>query len=160
MKNKVKKRTNGHYIQIEMEQLKSKIPLVVEMEDLLLQLEANSISDFETKINALTKFTNPMASANAFGKEPEYKRLLELETLIDGKLSSGDLTKTKDLKNSIITEVIEKNTEYYTPSELSVKKVLEGVMQTFNSLNLEERRQVAFSHLNEIKYTPFSELRF
>jgi len=160
MKNKVKKRTNGHYIQIEMEQLKSKIPLVVEMEDLLLQLEANSISDFETKINALTKFTNPMASANAYSKATEYVRLLELETLIDGKLSSGDLTKTKDLKNSIITEVIEKNTEYYTPSELSVKKVLEGVMQTFNSLNLEERRQVAFSHLNEIKYTPFSELRF
>ena len=160
MKNKVKKRTNGHYIQIEMEQLKSKIPLVVEMEDLLLQLEANSISDFETKINALTKFTNPMASANAYLKATEYVRLLELETLIDGKLSSGDLTKTKDLKNSIITEVIEKNTEYYTPSELSVKKVLEGVMQTFNSLNLEERRQVAFSHLNEIKYTPFSELRF
>ena len=157
--NKVK-RKNGHLIQVELEQLKSKIPLVVEMEDLLLQLEANSISDFETKINALTKFTNPMASANAFGKEPEYKRLLELETLIGGKLSSGDLTKTKDLKNSIITEVIEKNTEYYTPSELSVKKVLEGVMQTFNSLNLEERRQVAFSHLNEIKYTPFSELRF
>ena len=160
MKNKVKKRTNGHYIQIEMEQLKSKIPLVVEMEDLLLQLEANSISDFETKINALTKFTNPMASANAYSKATEYVRLLELETLIGGKLSSGDLTKTKDLKNSIITEVIEKNTEYYTPSELSVKKVLEGVMQTFNSLNLEERRQVAFSHLNEIKYTPFSELRF
>ena len=160
MKNKVKKRTNGHYIQIEMEQLKSKIPLVVEMEDLLLQLEANSISDFESKINALTKFTNPMASANAYLKATEYVRLLELETLIDGKLSSGDLTKTKDLKNSIITEVIEKNTEYYTPSELSVKKVLEGVMQTFNSLNLEERRQVAFSHLNEIKYTPFSELRF
>ena len=157
--NKIK-RKNGHHIQVELDQLKSKIPLVVEMEDLLLQLEANSISDFETKINALTKFTNPMASANAYSKATEYVRLLELETLIDGKLSSGDLTKTKDLKNSIITEVIEKNTEYYTPSELSVKKVLEGVMQTFNSLNLEERRQVAFSHLNEIKYTPFSELRF
>ena len=157
--NKVK-RKQGYHIQVELEQLKSKIPLVVEMEDLLLQLEANSISDFETKINALTKFTNPMASANAYSKATEYVRLLELETLIGGKLSSGDLTKTKDLKNSIITEVIEKNTEYYTPSELSVKKVLEGVMQTFNSLNLEERRQVAFSHLNEIKYTPFSELRF
>ena len=158
--SKIKKRTNGHLVQIELEALRKAVPLLVEMQDLLEQLESKSISEFETTINKLTKFTNPMASANAFGKEPEYKRLLELETLIDGKLSSGDLTKTKDLKNSIITEVIEKNTEYYTPSELSVKKVLEGVMQTFNSLNLEERRQVAFSHLNEIKYTPFSELRF
>ena len=101
--NKVKKRTNGHYIQVEIEQLKSKIPFVVEMEDLLLQLEADSIADFETKINALTKFTNPMASANAFGKEPEYKRLLELETLIDGKLSSGDLNKSKDLQSYLIS---------------------------------------------------------
>ena len=160
MKNKVKKRTNGHYIQIEMEQLKSKIPLVVEMEDLLLQLEANSISDFETKINALTKFTNPMASANAFGKEPEYKRLLELETLIDGKLSSGDLNKSKELKSALISGVIEKHTEYYTPGELTTKKTLEKLMQEFNKLSTENRQHIGFNRNSELAWTMYSELRF
>ena len=160
MKNKVKKRTNGHYIQIEMEQLKSKIPLVVEMEDLLLQLEANSISDFESKINALTKFTNPMASANAYLKATEYVRLLELETLIDGKLSSGDLNKSKDLKSSVIASVIEKHTEYYTPAELTTKKTLEKLMQEFNKLSTENRQHIGFNRNSQLAWTMYSELRF
>ena len=158
--NKVKKRTNGHYIQIEMEQLKSKIPLVVEMEDLLLQLEADSIADFETKINALTKFTNPMASANAYSKATEYVRLLELETLIDGKLSSGDLNKSKELKSALISGVIDKHTEYYSPAELTTKKTLEKLMQEFNKLSTENRQHIGFNRNSQLAWTMYSELRF
>ena len=157
--NKVK-RKKDYEIQVELDQLKSKIPLVVEMEDLLLQLEANSISDFETKINALTKFTNPMASANAFGKEPEYKRLLELETLIDGKLSSGDLNKSKELKSALISGVIDKHTEYYSPAELTTKKTLEKLMQDFNKLSTENRQHIGFNRNSELAWTMYSELRF
>ena len=159
MKEKVKRR-NFHLTQVELGELKSKIKFVVEQEDLLLGLEANSISDFETKINALTKFTNPMASANAFGKEAEYKRLLELETLIDGKLSSKDLTKTKELKPPIIEKIIDKHTEFYTEDEQATKKTIETIMQTFNGLSIENRKQVVFNRSGELSYTPFSELRF
>ena len=70
------KRKNGHLIQVELEQLKQVVPLLVEQEDLLLQLEAKSIEDFEKNMNKLTGFTNAMVSANAFGKEAEYKRFL------------------------------------------------------------------------------------
>ena len=157
--NKVK-RKNGHLIQVELEQLKKVVPLLVEQEDLLLQLEANSIEDFEKNINALTGFTNATVSANAFGKEAEYKRLLELETLIDGKLSSKDLTKSKDLKSAVIAKIIDKHTEFYTPAELSAKKTLEDLMQTYNSLSIENRKQIGFNYSNELLYTPFSELRF
>mgnify|MGYP003634057915 FL=1 len=156
----VKKRENGHLIQVELEQLKKLVPLLVEQEDLLEQLEAKSIEDFETQINKLTNFTNATVSANAFGKEAEYKRLLELETLIDGKLSSKDLMKSKELKSSVIASVIDRNTEYYTPAELTAKKTLQDLMQTYNSLSLENRKHIAFNRSNELAFNIYSELRF
>jgi len=157
---KIKKRENGHLIQVELEQLKSVVTLLVEQEDLLEGLEAKSIEDFESQINKLTGFTNTTVSANAFGKEAEYKRLLELETLIDGRLSSRDLTKSKDLKSSVIASVIDKHTEFYSEEEQATKKTLETIMQTFNSLSLENRKQIAFNYSSELSYTPFSEFRF
>jgi len=157
--NKVK-RKNGHLIQVELEQLKKVVPLLVEQEDLLLQLEANSIEDFEKNINELTGFTNAIVSANAFGKEAEYKRLLELETLINGKLSSKDLMKSKELKSAVIAKVIDKHTEFYTPAELSAKKTLQDLMQTYNSLSLENRQHIAFNRSNELAFNIYSELRF
>ena len=154
------KRKNGHLIQVELEQLKKVVPLLVEQEDLLEQLEANSIEDFEKNINELTGFTNANVSANAFGKEAEYKRLLQLEMLIDCRLSSKDLTKSKDLKSAVISKIIDKHTEFYTEDEQATKKTIETIMQTFNGLSIENRKQVVFNRSGELSYTPFSELRF
>ena len=156
----VKKRENGHLIQVELEHLRKLAIMVAEMDDLLEGLEAKSIEDFEKNINELTGFTNAIISSAAFAKEDEYKRLLELEILIDGKLSSENLTKSKELKSSVIASVIDKHTEYYTPEELIAKQTLEKLMQTFNSLSLENRKHVAFRLNNELSFTPFSELRF
>ena len=154
------KRKNGHLIQVELEQLKKVVPLLVEQEDLLEQLEANSIEGFEKNINELTGFTNATVSANAFGKEAEYKRLLQLEMLIDCRISSKDLTKSKDLKSAVISKIIDKHTEFYTEDEQATKKTIETIMQTFNGLSIENRKQVVFNRSGELSYTPFSELRF
>ena len=157
---KIKKRENGHLIQVELEHLRKLAIMVAEMDDLLEELEAKSIEDFETKINKLTSFTNAMVSSAAFGKEDEYKRLLELEILIDGKLSSENLTKSKELKSSVIASVIDKHTEFYTEDEQATKQTLETIMNSFNSLTLESRKQIAFNRSGELSFTPFSELRF
>ena len=156
----VKKRENGHLIQVELAEIKKIVPLLVEQEDLLLQLEAKSIENFEKNINELTGFTNAMVSANAFGKEAEYKRLLELESLIDGKLSSKDLMKSKELKSSVIASIIDKHTEYYTPEELTAKNTLQDLMHTYNNLSLENRQQIGFNRSKELSFTIYSELRF
>ena len=157
--NKIKRKKN-YEIQVELDQLEKLVLLIVEKEDLLEQLESKSISEFETNINKLTGFTNPTASANAYSKATEYLRLLELEKLIDGKLSSTDLTSEKCLKRSVISGVINKHTEYYSPAELTTKKTLEKLMQEFNELSTENRKQVVFNRSGELSYTPFSELRF
>ena len=156
----VKKRENGHLIQVELEQLKKVAILVAEMDDLLVQLEATSIEDFESQINKLTNFTNATVSANAFGFEAEYKRLLQLEMLIDGRLCSSDLDKSKNLKSAVIAKVIDKHTEYYTPEELIAKNTLQDLMHTYNNLSLENRQQIGFNRSKELSFTIYSELRF
>ena len=156
----VKKRENGHLIQVELEHLRKLAIMVAEMDDLLEGLEAKSIEDFEKNINELTGFTNAIISSAAFAKEDEYKRLLELEILIDGKLFSRDLTKSKDLKSSVIASVIDKHTEYYSENEYATKKILEDLMQTYNSLSLENRQHIAFNRSNELAFNIYSELRF
>ena len=157
--NKIKRKKN-YEIQVELDQLEKLVLLIVEKEDLLEQLESKSISEFETNINKLTGFTNPTASANAYSKATEYLRLLELEKLIDGKLSSTDLTSEKCLKRSVISGVIDKHTEYYSPGELTTKKTLEKLMQEFNKLSTENRQHIGFNRNSELAWTMYSELRF
>ncbi len=157
---KIKKRENGHFIQTEIAELKELIPFVVEMDDLLEQLEAKSVADFEANINKLTGFTNALVSANAFGKEKEFLRLLALEVIIGTRLSSKDLDKSKNLKSAVISKIIDKHTEFYTEDEQATKQTLETIMHSFNSLTLESRKQIAFNRSGELSYTPFSELRF
>jgi len=158
-KRKVKN-VNDQLINREITELKKLIVLVVETDDLLENLEVQSISEFENFINEKSGFVNAMMSATAYGKDTEYKRLLELEKLIDSRLTSKDLDGSKELKSSVIANITEKNTEYYSDAEMKAKKVLEKVMKDFNKLSYIERQQVVFSHSKELVYNPFSNLRF
>ena len=76
-KRKVKN-VNDQLINREITELKKLIVLVVETDDLLENLEVQSISEFENFINEKSGFVNAMMSATAYGKDTEYKRLLEL----------------------------------------------------------------------------------
>ena len=158
-KRKVKN-VNDQLINREITELKKLIVLVVETDDLLENLEVQSISEFENFINEKSGFVNAMMSATAYGKDTEYKRLLELEKQIDSRLTSKDLDGSKELKSSVIANITEKNTEYYSDAEMKAKKVLEKVMKDFNKLSYIERQQVVFSHSKELVYNPFSNLRF
>ena len=158
-KRKVKN-VNDQLINREITELKKLIVLVVETDDLLENLEVQSISEFENFINEKSGFVNAMMSATAYGKDTEYKRLLELEKLIDSRLTSKDLDGSKELKSSVIANITEQNTEYYSDAEMKAKKVLEKVMKDFNKLSYIERQQVVFSHSKELVYNPFSNLRF
>ena len=156
----MKKRTNGYLVHQELEALRKAVPLLVEMQDLLEQLESKSISEFETTINKRSGFVNSLMSASAYGKEAEYSRLLELEKQINNRLTSEDLTKSKELKSSVIAKVIDSHTEYYSPAELTTKKTLEKLMQEFNKLSTENRQHIGFNRNSELAWTMYSELRF
>jgi hypothetical protein len=148
-----------HKIAVEIEELNKVVPLVVELQDLLIQLEAESIEDFENNVNALTQFTNPMVSASAFNLDIQYKRLLELEKLIDGRLASKDLNDSKELKSTLIASITEIHTSYYSAADLKLKKTLEEIMVKYNSLNQEQRQQIGLNMSNELIYNPFSNLK-
>jgi hypothetical protein len=158
-KKKVKT-VNDQAINREIAELKKLIVLVVETDDLLENLEVQSVSEFENFINEKSGFVNAMLSAQAYGKDAEYKRLLELEKLIDSRLTTADLDGSKELKSSVIANITDKHTEYYSDAEMKAKKVLEKVMKDFNALSHTERNQIGFSHSSELIYSPFSNLRF
>ena len=158
-KRKVKK-VNEHLFTREVAELNNVKILVVEFADLLKQLESSSIGEFEIKVNEKTKFTNPVLSASAFGLESQYKRLIELEKLIDNRLSADDLTASKELKSTLIANIREKHTEYYNDEELESKKLLESIIKSYNKLSQIQRQQIGFNRSYELVYSPFSELRF
>ena len=101
------KRQDQHLINVELNQLKDLIPLVKEYKSLLKELEVSSIAEFELKINERSGFVNASMSATAYGLEIPYKRLLEMQKSLDGKLSLEDLTPTNKLKPTIIEIVID-----------------------------------------------------
>ena len=156
--NKVKSK-NNHKLQVELDELRKVALLVVEQEDLLKKLEASSIEDFEKTINEKSGFVNSQLSATAYGFETEYNRLLQIRMLVANRLTSDDLTKSKDLKSAVISKIIEKHTVYFTDAEMLTKAVLDNLMQTFNNLSFNDRKQVAFTYTNEIQYAPFSSLK-
>ena len=143
MENKIKKIYQSR-IDAEVKELSKVIDLVVEHTDLLEQLDVKSIGELELKLNEKSGFVNAMMSATAFGKDAEYKRLLELEKLIDGRLSADDLNLNKQLKKRVLDKVRDKHIVYYTDNEIRIKDILDKIIQMHNSLSYENRKQIGY----------------
>ena len=153
------KHVNKAYIHRDVDALNKLVDSVVETNDLLEQLESKSISEFEKEINKKSGFVNSLMSATAYGKDAEYKRLLELEKLIKGKLSIEDLNAEKEIKSTLLDAIKEKHTTYYSTQEMKTKTILEKAMKEVNALSSLDRQQLAFNQSYELAYNPFSTLR-
>ena len=152
------KRINEHLTELDLNKLAKLIPLVTESENLLQSLGAKNIQEFELKINERSGFVNALMSAAAYGFEKEYKRLLELEKLIGGRLSKNDLTANNSLKNTITSKIKESHTEYFTDEDLNTKKALDEILKLHNSLNSDQRKNIGYNRTGELIYSPFSML--
>lgn len=153
------KKVNQHKVDIEIKDLFRIVDLVVEHSDLLKQLDSKSIAEFEFKINEKSGFVNAMMSATAFGKDAEYKRLLELEKQIDGRLSADDLNVNKGLKKRVTDAIRDKHVEYYTDNELRTKEILEKIIQMHNTLSFEDRKHIGYDRSGALIFSPFSSLK-
>lgn len=150
------KRVNEHQLQVELEELQKNIlPLLVEMKNLLIEVDVNSIAEFELKVNEQTKFVNAMMSATALGLDDQYKRLLELEQRIDSKLSLNDITASNKLKSTFIDKLKAKHTIYYSNEEIEVKKQLEKAIETYNAIPIKHRKLVTINRQGEMVRNPF-----
>jgi hypothetical protein len=156
---RIVQKINKHLIAGEIATLQKVIPLVVESQDLLEQLEVKSISEFEEKIKKRSGFVNVVMSATAFGFEIVYERLLALEKKIDSRLTSEDLNASKDLKKTVINAIHEKHTTYFSDKDLATKKVLDNIIENYNALDFDERQHVGFARPYLLGYSPFSVLK-
>ena len=158
MKSQKIKKVNQHRVDAEIKDLSKVVDMVVEHTDLLDQLESKSVADFELKINKRSGFVNALMSATAYGKDAEYKRLLELEKLIDGRLSADDLTSNMTLKKHVLDEIRDRHVEYYTEEEIKLKSIFDKMIKTYNSLENEHRKHIGFTRDGKLAFNPFSTL--
>ena len=143
---KVIKRYAEHPHQVELQEIKKKyLPLAIQYADLLEHLDVKSIAEFELKINEKSGFVNAQMSAAAYGLEDEYKKLLQLENALEGKLSLNDLTKDMKLKTTFLSKLKEKHTVWYSAEELASEKAVESVLEAFNELEYNTRRKLAIT---------------
>ena len=156
-KQKIKKIYQSR-IDRELQELEPVVQMAVEYSDLLEQLNVKSIGEFELKINAKSGFVSARLSAEAYGFQEEYNRLLQLEKAIDGRITNDDLTPSKDLKKPFIDAIKEKHTEYYTDADIKTKNTLEKIIATYNALDLDQRKHIGFSREGKLMFSPFSTL--
>ena len=145
-------------IDAEIKDLSNVVTMVVESIDLLEQLDSKTLGEFELKINEQSGFVNAMMSATAFGKDELYKRLLVLEKLIDGRLSSDDLTSNMTLKKHVLDEIRDRHVEYYTEEEIKLKSMFDKMISTYNSLDAKHRIHIGFTRDGKLAFNPFSSL--
>ena len=150
------KKQNQNKIDNEIQELEKLIPLVTESTEILKKLGAESIAQFEFSINEKSGFVKASLSAEAYGLENEYSRLLELEKLIDSKLLPANLTSANELKSNVIKKIEAKHIEYFTDSELETKKILNDIIESYNKLTLEDRKQIGYGRQYDLVYSPFS----
>ena len=154
------KTKNEHLSSRELDELQKLIPLVLDKQALLDNLEVSSIEEFENKLNAKTGFVKASLSAEALGYENEYSRLLHLEKEIDERLTINDIDEnSKDLKEDFVEEIRAKYYVYFTPTEMAYKKSLDKIIKQFNELDIEARSQVLMNIQGLLAYSPFSKLR-
>lgn len=156
MKRELKKFNEAKY-NIELKEINKLTEYVVEMQDLLQGLEVESLEQLEAKLNEQTGFKNPNMSAVAMAVETEYNRLLQLEKLIDNRISVKDLNADFSLKKSFLKSLKEKHSIYYTDKELHDLNTLKNVSDSYNKLPIELRGQLVIN-MNGMQINPFSYL--
>ena len=161
--NTTEKRKVKHYYQhraeVEIAELKKVyLPLAIEYAELLRKLNAKSIGEFELKINEKSGFVSARLSAEAYGLNSEYTRLLELEKALQGKLSLEDLTKQYEIRLKKLSEIKQKHTIYFTKEEELAREQLEEAMAKFNAIPQSYRKLIGFNYSQELSYNTFANL--
>ena len=146
-------------IDAEIKDLLKVVELVVEQSELLKKLDSKSVAEFEFKVNERSGFVNALMSATAYGKNKEYKRLLELEKQIDSRLCLEDLNANKGLKKRVLDSIRDKHTEYYADNELRTKGILDKIIQMHNTLSYEDRKHIGYDRSGALMFNPFSSLK-
>lgn len=156
MKKQLKKFNEAKY-NIELKHINDIIKYLVESIDILKDLEVDSLEQLELNLNKKTGFKNPHISASAMSVETEYNRLLQLENLIDNRISIKDLNVDFSIKKSFLKDLKEKFCIYYTDTELNDLHTLKEVVSVYNKLPIELRGQLIIN-INGMQINPFSYL--
>lgn len=154
---KTLKKFNEATYKKEFKELEDLKVLLIEKIDLLKQLNVKDLTELEEYILNSTGFKNVQMSATAIGIEKEYNRILEINKLLQDKISFNDLNKDYSFKKAFLDRLKTKHSTFYTSAELDTLKRLKQVLTSYNNLTIEERGQLAIN-INGMIINPFSYL--
>ena len=154
---KTLKKFNEATYKKEFKELEDLKVLLIEKIDLLKQLNVKDLTELEEYILNSTGFKNVQMSATAIGIEKEYNRILEINKLLQDKISFNDLNKDYSFKKAFLDRLKTKHSTFYTSAELDTLKRLKQVLTSYNNLTIEERGQLAIN-INGMMINPFSYL--
>ena len=147
---------NSHAFELRINELKKKyLPLVVEYKEILKKVGCRSRGEFQTLLNSKSSFTNTRLNAMGVGLENEWDRLLELETILDGHLTTKQVTPQNEIKAELVEEIREQYTTYFSEEALELRNKLMKVMEIYNGLPM-EHRQLVFNRSGELELHPFN----
>jgi len=157
--SKVLKRFNDHKFNVEQKELEKLIPFVGEYKRLCKEIaDASSLAEVELKLNEKSKFTNAKMSAMAYGLENEYARLLEIEKALDGKLAIDDVSSSNSLKLSVVNQLKQKHSTFFTDEELAEKEEIEKAIEIYNALDVNTRRKLFIDNTFKMRTNPMLQL--
>ena len=151
------KKFNEAKYNIELKQINEVVKYLVESLDILESLEVENLEQLEAKLNEQTGFKNANMSAVAMAVETEWNRLLQLEKLVDNRITLKDLNADFSIKKSFLKNLKEKHSIYYTDKELDDLNTLKNVSDSYNKLPIELRGQLVINR-DGMQINPFSYL--
>lgn len=131
-KKEMLKSFNEHMYNVKLQELQKLIPTAVELKELLKYFKSESVAEAQFKLCEQTGFKNAEMSAKAMAQETEYSRLLELESILKGKLSIYNLTSLNELKSSFKEQLKEEFSTYYSEDEFKAVQELEQIKKQYN----------------------------
>jgi|TARA_R110000803_G_C11754447_1_gene292977 hypothetical protein len=150
------KKIDSYPLQVEMQKLTELVKYVVEQRDLLLQVESESLADFESQLNRATGFVNGNLSAQAMGKELEWDRLSSIEKMLSTvDLKDEDIDADGNFTKEFESLLNAKHTIYFTDDEMIINKKLETIIKSHNALSIDDRKKLIVNRSNELQINPF-----
>lgn len=151
------KHFQSHEANIEIAELKKQAKQLSELTKLIQTIteskEIKSLSELNVWLTDKTGFESPRFAADSLDLLDAYQNVLKLSKKIT--ITLEQVTPLYGLKPSIIKEVNEKHTTYYSNKEMEEIRIYRKISEQFNKLSYSFRQGVMVNRENNLTHFKF-----
>jgi len=151
------KHFQSHEANIEIAELKKQAKQLSELTKLIQTIteskEIKSLSELNVWLTDKTGFESPRFASDSLDLLDAYQNVLKLSKKIT--ITLEQVTPLYDLKPSIVKEVNEKHTTYYSNKEMGEIRIYRKISEQFNKLSYSFRQGVMVNRENNLTHFKF-----